>query len=269
MADWYQDKVVLITGASSGIGREAAMQAARRGARLVLVARSQDVLAEVTRELGSGSGSGQTLVAPADVTQQDQVQGAVNQALERFQRIDVAISNAGVEYLGPADTLSVDEIHTMMNTNFFGFVYLVQAVIPVMRRQASGTLAYVSSPMSRLAFPWSGGYAAAKAAGDAYALALAHELAGTPIHVARVYPGGTETGISRHATPDRIPAWYQHAKISPADAARGLLDAVAAGRSSRVLVGNVRMLMTAQRFAPGLSDRIISRVAAAGKPAQS
>lgn len=259
MADFsYQNKVVLITGASSGIGRATAQLAAQRGAKVALVGRSQTGLDEAA----SGIDPERALLAVADVTDAEQVRAAADQTVERFGRIDMAVSNAGVEFLGPADTIALDEIEQMVRCNFFGLVHLARAVIPTMREQREGTLVYVSSPMAKLAFPWSGGYAASKAAGDAFATALSREVADSNIKVVRVYPGGTDTAISRNTPPARTPAWYVHSKITAADAAGGLLDAAAAGRSSRVLVGNVRMLMTIQRLVPPAAERMIAKIGA-------
>jgi NAD(P)-dependent dehydrogenase (short-subunit alcohol dehydrogenase family) len=262
MADsWYQDKVVLITGASSGIGRATAQLAANRGARVVLVGRTESALAGAVQ---NGAGKDRALTAVADVSEADQVKAAVDQAVDQFGRIDVAISNAGVEYLGPADSIPLEQIETMIRTNFFGLVHVTQAVIPVMRRQNAGTLVYVSSPMSRLGFAWSAGYAASKAAGDGFMNGLAHELGNTNVKVVRIYPGGTNTDISRNTPADRTPAWYVHGKITADDAARGLLDATASGKSSKVLVANVRMLMTIQRLLPPLAERMINKIGAVG-----
>jgi len=254
----YQNKVVLVTGASSGIGRATAELAAERGAKVALVARSQSGLDGTA----SGIEPDRVLRAVADVTDAEQVKAAADQAVERFGRIDMAVSNAGVEFLGPADTIALEEIEQMIRCNFFGLVHLTRAVIPTMRKQGEGTLVYVSSPMAKFAFPWSGGYAASKAAGDAFATALSREIADTKIKVVRVYPGGTDTAINRNTPPDRTPKWYVHSKITAQDAARGLLDAAAAGRSSRVLVGNVRMLMTIQRLVPPAAERVIAKIGA-------
>jgi NADP-dependent 3-hydroxy acid dehydrogenase YdfG len=252
----YQNRVVLITGASSGIGRATAQLAAERGAKVALVGRSQSGL----EETAAGIDPDRALVAVADVTDAEQVKAAADQALERFGRIDTAVSNAGVEFLGPADTIALDEIEQMIRCNFFGLVHLTRAVIPTMRKQREGTLVFVSSPMAKFSFPWSGGYAASKAAGDAFSSALAREVADSNVKIVRIYPGGTDTAISRNTPPDRTPAWYVHSKITAQDAAAGLLDAAAAGRSSRVLVGNVRMLMTIQRLVPPAAERMIAKI---------
>jgi NAD(P)-dependent dehydrogenase (short-subunit alcohol dehydrogenase family) len=204
---WYRNRVVLITGASSGIGRATAKLAAARGARLVLISRSDGPLAELADEVGRGPE--RVLVAHADVSRPEGVRAAVERALGQFGRIDVAISNAGIEYPAPGETLAADELRTMMDTNFYGLVHVAQAVLPPMRRQGSGTLVYVSSPMGRLAFPQTAGYAATKAAGDAFALGLRRDLAGTAIRVVTVYPGPTESGNFKHLTAERIPAWHR------------------------------------------------------------
>jgi NAD(P)-dependent dehydrogenase (short-subunit alcohol dehydrogenase family) len=258
---WYRDKVVLITGASSGMGRAAAEQAAARGARVILVSRSEQALEELAQSLGPGPG--RALVAPADVGQPSQVQAVVERALEEFGRIDVAIANAGIEYLGPTEKLPAEELAIMMSTNFYGFVHVAQAVLPVMRRQSGGTLAHVSSPLARLAFAWASGYAASKAAGDAFALGLRHELAGTGIRIVTIYPGPTATRPGRHVPADRIPYWHIPARERPVpETAARLLDAVASGRPVAVLSKPIRLLLAMQCLTPALAERVIARVGA-------
>jgi NADP-dependent 3-hydroxy acid dehydrogenase YdfG len=257
--DWYRGRVVIITGASTGIGRAVARQAVAAGANVALVARSSERLAELQTELG---GPGRALTAAADVSQRDQINQAVESCATHFGRIDVAIANAGVEYLGPAERLDPAELQTMLDTNFFGLVHLAQAVVPKMRQAGSGTLAYVSSPMARVGFSWTAGYAASKAAAEAFLLGMSHELTGSGVHLIKVYPGPTDT--TRPYLPvERIPQWSAHRPKEPVDQVAGrLLDAVASGGREKTLSRPVGTLFLLQRWVPGLADRLITRIGA-------
>jgi NAD(P)-dependent dehydrogenase (short-subunit alcohol dehydrogenase family) len=261
MKDWYRDKVVFITGASSGIGQALVKSAYGEGAKVVAVARSKQRLDETIQSLEAGE---RVVALSTDVGDRTQVQNALAQTKEQFGRIDVAISCAAVEYLGPIEAITPEELQSMINTNFYGLFNIVQLVLPIMQQQeGNGTIVNVSSPMARFAFSWSSAYAATKAANDAFILGLRHELADSGIRFVTVYPGPTKTRSGTYLPPDRLPAWHKHGQKMEADlCAHQLLEAVAAGRPVNVLASNIRMLMLMQRFMPALAERILSGIKA-------
>ena len=139
MNTFLKDKVVLVTGASRGIGRDVALAFARQGARLVLAARSADRLAQVQneiRDLGS-----EALSAPTDVTSEDSVNAMVETAMNRFGRIDVLVNNTGIGKVGPVETASFEEdVRQTLQASLFGMIRVTQRVLPIFRQQGSGTI---------------------------------------------------------------------------------------------------------------------------------
>lgn len=174
------NKVVIITGASSGIGRAASMEFAKRGASVVLVARSQDKLDQVAKEIEPWQVP--ILVVPTDVASREQVE-AMTQAVEKaFGRIDILINNAGGGAVGTVeDSRFVDQARELLEVDFFGKVYCTQAVLPIMRRQSEGAIVNLSSVVGRKAFPGFGAYSSAMHAVSAFSDALRQELYGSGI----------------------------------------------------------------------------------------
>ena len=186
-------RAVIITGASSGIGRETAREFARRRAHVVLAARDRDRLEELARELSDFPG--RRLVVPTDVTDRLAVEALVRRTVEEFDAVDVLVNNAGVGLFAPIAGGSPDNMHHLFNVNFWGAVQCIQAAVPYMRRQRRGHIVNVSSVAGKVAPPYLGIYSATKFALTAVSGALRSELAGTGVHVSTVYPGLTETSF--------------------------------------------------------------------------
>jgi NAD(P)-dependent dehydrogenase (short-subunit alcohol dehydrogenase family) len=179
----FDGQVVLITGATSGIGREAAIAFARAGADLVLVARRASVLAKVakeTRALGSD-----TLTVPTDVSKAADVKACFGKAMKRFGRIDLVINNAGVLIPSPVVEIRRSDIQAMLNVNLFGAMHVMQAAVPLMREQGHGHIVNVGSLAGRRGFSPLGAYSATK-----------FELVGENIHISLVLPSVVDTPMA-------------------------------------------------------------------------
>jgi short-subunit dehydrogenase len=186
-----RDKVVLITGASGGIGLVTARRFAAEGARLALVARSADALERLANELRE---QGHEAVAiRADMRDASQVRRAVENTVERFGRLDVLINNAGQGARGTIADVDPEHFHQIIELNIFGPVVAMQATIPVMRRQGGGLIINISSMTSKLQIPGIGAYAATKAALNKLSETARVELAPDNIRVVCVFPRVTAT----------------------------------------------------------------------------
>ena len=184
-------KVWFITGTSRGFGREWAIAALDRGDHVVATARSTDSLDDLVQQYGD-----RILPIALDVTDKAADEAAVQQAVDRFGRIDVAVNNAGYGLFGMVEEVSEQELRDQLETNLFGAVWVTQAVLPVMRQQGSGHIIQVSSIGGITAFPLVGAYHASKWALEGISQALAQEVADFGIHVTLVEPTGYSTDWS-------------------------------------------------------------------------
>jgi short-subunit dehydrogenase len=186
----------MVTGASSGIGRETAREFAGRRAHVVLASRNRDKLEALATELADYPG--RRLVVPTDVTDRLAVEALIRRTVEEFDSLDVLVNNAGVGLFAPVADGSLDNMHHLFNVNFWGAVHCIQAAVPYMRHQSRGHIVNVASVAGKVATPYMGTYSATKFALTAVSNALRSELAGTGIHVSTVYPGLTETSFEEN-----------------------------------------------------------------------
>ena len=185
------NRVVLITGASQGIGRAAALKFAMAGSRVVLVARSIERLERVADEAEPA----QTLVIPADVGQPAGPSEIIAQTKDHFKRIDLLINNAAIGLYAPSHTAAISDVQTLLAVNFWGPLRLMQGCIPVMQAQGDGLIINVSSIIGRRSTPWNGAYCASKAALEHLVESLRIEQAPHNIRFSTLYPGVTKTNF--------------------------------------------------------------------------
>ncbi|MGW6500885.1 SDR family oxidoreductase [Nonomuraea angiospora] len=195
------DKIWFVTGASRGLGRSFVEAALQRGDRVAATARDVQTLDDLAERFGD-----LVLPLPLDVTDKSAVAKAVVAAHDHFGRIDVVVNNAGYGLFGAVEELDEQRLRDQMETNFFGAVWVTQAVLPYLRAQGSGHIIQISTIGGIGAFPTLGGYHASKWALEGLTESLAQEVAGFGIKVTLVEPGGFSTdwaGSSAvHAEPD-------------------------------------------------------------------
>ncbi|MDX3263031.1 SDR family NAD(P)-dependent oxidoreductase [Streptomyces sp. MI02-2A] len=252
----FANRVVLITGASRGIGRAVALAFARQGALLVLAARSEERLAQVeseVRDLGSD-----VLSVPTDVTSPEAVTALVDAAVSRFGRIDVLVNNAGIGMVGRVESAAFeDNARQTMQASLFGMINVTQRVLPVFRRQGSGAIVNMSSVMGRKAFARFGSYAIVMHGVSAFSDSLRQEVADSGIRVSVIYPALTATDLLREAKEAQMPPPFRHMTPLPAnEVARAVVAAVRQGKRRVVLPRMANMLLLGEALSPRIGDLI-------------
>jgi NAD(P)-dependent dehydrogenase (short-subunit alcohol dehydrogenase family) len=186
------EQVVVVTGASSGLGRAIARGAGERGAKVVLTARSEEALRNCASEI-ERAGS-EALAVPADCAEQEQVEQVVAQAVERFGRIDTYVANAIVTVYAEAERLEPDELRRVIDVNFFGVVYGFWAALPHLR-ESKGTFLHVSSALAYRGIPLQAAYCSSKAAARTFleSARVEEQKAGSGVAVSLVLPGAINT----------------------------------------------------------------------------
>ena len=253
---WYapfRGRTVLVTGASSGIGRATACAFAAAGAHVVLAARRRAELDAVAREAG-----GTTLVVPTDVTSRDEVAAAIRRAGAEFGRLDVVVNNAGVLLPSLVLDIAAADLERMLQVNVFGMLYVLQESVPIMQAQGDGTIVNVASLASRRGVSPLGGYSATKFALVGLTEALRTELHGGPVHVGLVLPGVIETPMVETITHDQEFAdlWPSALNMPPSWVVWAIF-AVARFKLVEVSVPpGAATLEKLGALAPGMADRL-------------
>lgn len=248
-------KVVLITGASSGIGEALARECARNGASVVLAARRKERLDRITGEVRALGG--EALAVKTDVSKEDDVRRLVAAAVKRFKRIDVLVNNAARGVFGPVENIPSEEMHRTFDVNFFGMFYCCREVIPVMKRQGKGHIINISSIAGIMALPLSSAYNATKFAMNGFSESLRRELSSFKIDVSVVYPGSVETEfygkwVNVHSQPPRKQSDILYQDIGAV--ARAIVRCIRSPRDNVFPSLPLRLAASAYRICPSALD---------------
>src|SRR5579871_6620138 len=190
-------KVWLVTGSASGLGRNIAEAVLASGDRLVATARDPGRLKDLVAKYGD-----QVRTAALDVADENAALAAVQTAVDAFGRLDVLVNNAGYGDIAPFEQLSPERFKALIDTNFYGVVYMTRAALPIMRKQRSGCILQISSVGGRLTRPGSTGYHAAKWAVGGFTESLAQEVSSFGVKVCALEPGGMRTNWGARANQD-------------------------------------------------------------------
>jgi len=258
-----EGKVAWITGASSGIGRELALALSQRGVCVALSARRPEVLREVQQSCDRPDAH---LVLPLDVTNEDSLPLAAQQVYDRYSQVDFLMNMAGITQRGRAMDTMIEVDRRIMELNFFGTVALTKTVLPKMVQRGAGHIVVCSSLLGKFGAATRSGYAASKHALHGFFDSLRAEIHGSGVLVTIVCPGFTRTNASINAlTPDGTPFGKLDQNIGdgmqPDISAQRIIGSVLRGKSEVYIAGKERMAVYLKRFAPGIFERVIRRVA--------
>jgi short-subunit dehydrogenase len=250
--------VVVITGASGGIGRATALAFAQEGATVVLAARRELVLRELAEEIAQQGG--RVLAVPADIADPEQVQHLAEQTRQTYGRIDVWVNDAAVSALGMFNDIPLKDYLRVFETNVFGTVYGARAVLPVFREQGSGVLINISSVVSRMPQPYASAYVASKRAVRALGMSLRQELAlqgERNIHVVTIMPATIDTPFFGHAANYTGRIVTPPPPVNPAGMVADAIVQAARLPKREIFVGRgARFIATQMELFPGITERL-------------
>jgi short-subunit dehydrogenase len=255
----FRDNVVVITGASDGIGREVALQLADQGAWLALAARDPAKLEAAAAECRARGG--RAVAIPTDVGDEAQCRRLIDRTMEEYGRIDTLVNNAGVSMWARLDEVTdLAPFETMMRVNYMGSVWCTHAALPHLKR-SHGRIVGVSSLTGLTGVPTRSAYAASKHAMRGFFDAIRIELADEGVSVTMIYPGFVSTGIRTRAYgPDGKPLVanpvHEAEVMTPEECARQTVAAMAGRRREVVMTARAKVGQWIKLIAPGVVDRI-------------
>ena len=254
-----KNTVVAITGASRGIGRAAAIEFAKRGAKVVLLARDKARLDEVAQRVAETGG--EALALACDVSREHDCHDWVSKTLLRFSRIDVLVNNAGFGHYADVESLTTESLEQIFKTNLYGAIWCTQAVLPHMKERKSGHIVNISTVISIHSIPFMTAYCMSKFAMNAFDEGLRVEVKRFGINVSLVCPGLTATDFQSNTV--RLgfePFMKNRHGMSAARVGKAIVRAVEHRRKRTYLTAGGKTLVFMHKLAPGFVDEVIYRI---------
>jgi short-subunit dehydrogenase len=252
-----KDSRGIITGASSGIGRALAIELARAGARLVLVARSENKLSELAAELIRDGREAAILVG--DVTNQQTRAAAVELSGQTYGGLDFVVNNAGIGALGRFADATPERLRSVFKVNFFAAAEMIRTALPLLSHGNRPIVVNVGSILGHRGIPHASEYCASKFALRGLTESIRTEFVPLGIDVLLVSPGTTQTDFFQHALENKQVPWPEQKGVSPELVARRIRQAMERGRKEIIVNPRGKALVLLNRFLPGIVDRILRR----------
>ena len=250
----FKEKIVLVTGASSGIGYASAVQFAKEGAKLILISRNKEKLNQISEDLKKFNTS--TFVYECDVSDKLQVNKTSKIILDEFGSVDILVNNAGFAVYGSVSNLTIEEIESQMATNYFGMVYFVKNFLPSMIAKKSGHIVNVASVAASFGLPGIASYCASKFAMLGFSEGLKHELKGTGVGITVVSPIMVRTNFFNHPSFKSMPK-YSPTSLNPETVAKVIVKAANSPRLEIIVPGFVRGAVWIKNTFPYLINPIL------------
>lgn len=253
----YSGKVVVITGASSGIGEQSAEEFAKLHANVILVSRNEEQLQKVAIKLSKYQTK--TLVYACDVSNKEQVDKMGKIIIEKFGTIDVLVNNAGFGIYNTVEKSKIDEMESQMSTNFLGMMYCTKTFLPKMLQQRSGHIVNVASVAGSIGIPGMASYCASKFAMLGFSESLFHELKGTGVGITVVSPIMVRTNFFNHESFGKMPR-YSTTSLNPKTVANAVVKAASSPRLEIVVPQFVRFVIWLKQTFPYLINPIVGGI---------
>lgn len=253
----YTGKVVVITGASSGIGEQSAEEFAKLHANVILVSRNEVQLQKIAARLSKYQIK--TLVCACDVSDKDQVDTMGKIVIEKFGTIDVLVNNAGFGIYNTVENTTIDDLESQMSTNFLGMMYCTKTFLPQLLKQRSGHIVNVASVAGSIGIPGMAAYCASKFAMLGFSESLFHELKGTGVGVTVVSPIMVRTNFFKHESFGKMPR-YSATSLDPKTVANAVVRAASSPRLEIVVPQFVRIAIWMKQTFPYLINPIVGGI---------
>jgi short-subunit dehydrogenase len=262
---FFRDKAALITGASSGIGKEIAWQLGQAGAMVTLAARRKELLETLSARIVE-SGKRRPVIVECDVTKDGDLERAAAETVSEFGRLDVVFANAGFGVAGPLRQLSIADYRRQFETNVFGVLRTIYAALPQIEK-AHGNIVIIGSVAGWMPMPGASAYGMSKFALRSLANSILPELQPLGVKVTLISPGFVASnigrvdnnGMLREKAPNPPPAWLV---MRTDKAVEQILRAVASGKREAIITGHGKLAVALERFAPGVLRAVLRTIAA-------
>jgi short-subunit dehydrogenase len=253
------EQIVVITGASSGIGRETALELAEKGATVVVSARREEALDSLVDEISAQGGT--ALSIPVDVSLWEEVEALADSVKEKYGRIDTWVNNAGVLIVGEFEKTDLSEARRLFDVNFWGELHGMKAALAIMREQGYGTIINITSVTAKRAFPLMSVYSASKSALNGLIEGIRSEIKNDEIQVCAIMPATIDTPLYDHAltkeglTPKAAPPIYP-----PSEVAKAIVEC-AVNPKRQMYAGKAgRFMSISNALMPGAIDKLMQKV---------
>jgi short-subunit dehydrogenase len=258
-----KDKIVIITGASSGIGKSLAYEFAKRGANLVLGARQYVALCEITQDLEQKFGI-RAVAIHCDVSVEDECEQLIKQTLLAFKRIDVLVNNAGISMRALFKDVDVKVLKELMDVNFWGTVYCAKYALPEIIK-SKGTIVGVSSIAGYKGLPGRTGYSASKFAMNGFLDALRVETLKTGVNILTACPGFTasnirNTALDKNGKQQGESTLHEEKMMTADEVAKIIIDGVENRSRTLIMTGQGKLTVALSKFIPGFLDKMVYNV---------
>jgi len=244
---FFQNKVILITGASGGIGRATAIIFAKLNAKVILASRNEEKLESLRQEIESNGG--QALIIKTDVSSFEDTQRMVMATISKWGKIDILIANAGVYVQDVSHEINIKSFGESFSTNFFGVLHAIKSVLPEMKRQGKGHIVIVNSLDAKKGIIGDSPYVAAKSALDGFGDVLRQELKGSGINVTSIYPARVDTPMIENI---KVP-WISP-KISPLKVVKAIANGIKRNKAIVIVPSVFFLIGSLNNIFPRLLD---------------
>lgn len=256
----FKNKVIIVTGASSGIGKACAEEFAKRGANLVLAARQYVTLCEITADLEKRYGI-KAIAIQTDVSKEEDCKGLVKQALVTFNKIDILINNAGLSMRALFNEVDLSVIKNLMDVNFWGTVYCTKYALPEIMK-TKGSVVSVSSIAGYRGLPGRTGYSSSKFAMNGFMESLRTELLKTGVHVMVACPGFTAsnirvTALAKDGASHGETSMEEGKMMTANEVAGRIADGVAERKRTLIMTGQGKLTVWINKLLPALADKLV------------